>query len=48
VVAVEEALAAADRGEMLNIVTQVAMLWFARHGDELRRRWLASGADGGL
>jgi ADP-ribose pyrophosphatase len=42
VVAVEEALAAADRGEMLNIVTQVAMLWFARHGDELRRRWLKS------
>jgi ADP-ribose pyrophosphatase len=46
VVPVEEALAAADRGEMLNIVTQVTMLWFARHGEALRGRWLSEPAAG--
>lgn len=42
VVGVEEALAAADRGEILSIVAQLAMLWFARHGDNLRQRWLSA------
>lgn len=41
VVPVEEALQGAERGEILNIVGQVAMLWFALHGQELRSRWLA-------
>jgi ADP-ribose pyrophosphatase len=41
----EEGLAKADRGEVLNIVTQVALLWFARHGAELRQRWIASDAE---
>lgn len=35
-----EALAALDRGEVVNIVTQTALLWFARHGEALRQRWL--------
>jgi ADP-ribose pyrophosphatase len=39
---VEEALAAADHGGVVNIMAQVALLWFARHGDALRHRWLAS------
>jgi ADP-ribose pyrophosphatase len=38
---VDEALAAADRGAVFNIIAQVALLWFARHGDALRQRWLA-------
>jgi ADP-ribose pyrophosphatase len=42
VVPVQEALAAADRGEVLNIVAQLAFLWFARHGESLRNRWLTS------
>lgn len=37
---VEEALAAADHLAVVNIMTQVALLWFARHGEALRRRWL--------
>jgi ADP-ribose pyrophosphatase len=37
---VEEALAAADHGAVVNIMAQVALLWFARHGEALRRRWL--------
>lgn len=42
VVPVAEALAASQRGEILNIVGQVAMLWFALHGAELRNRWLGT------
>jgi len=38
---VEDALAAADQGGVVNVMTQVALLWFARHGDALGRRWLA-------
>jgi ADP-ribose pyrophosphatase len=41
VLSVDEALAAADRGAVFNIIAQVALLWFARHGDALRQRWLA-------
>jgi len=37
---VEEALAAADHGAVVNIMAQVALLWFARHGEALRQRWL--------
>ncbi len=39
---VDEALAAADDGAVVNIMAQVALLWFARHGDALRRQWLGS------
>ena len=39
---VEEALAAADHGAVVNIMAQVALLWFARHGEALRRRWLGT------
>jgi len=39
---VDEALAAADSGAVVNVMAQVALLWFARHGDALRRRWLGS------
>ena len=39
---VEEALAAADHGAVVNVMAQVALLWFARHGDALRQRWLGS------
>jgi ADP-ribose pyrophosphatase len=38
---VEEALAAADQGAVVNIMAQTALLWFARHGELLRQRWLA-------
>lgn len=38
----EEALAAADRGDILNIVAQLALLWFARNGHDLRERWLTA------
>jgi ADP-ribose pyrophosphatase len=37
---VEEALAAADQGAVVNIMAQLALLWFARHGEALRQRWL--------
>jgi ADP-ribose pyrophosphatase len=37
---VEEALAAADHGAVVNIMAQLALLWFARHGEALRKRWL--------
>jgi ADP-ribose pyrophosphatase len=43
---VEQALGAADRGAVVNVMTQVALLWFARHGDALRRRWLGSAIEG--
>ena len=36
---VDEALAAADQGVVVNVMTQVALLWFARHGEELAQRW---------
>jgi ADP-ribose pyrophosphatase len=39
---VEEALAAADHGAVVNVMAQVALLWFARHGGALRQRWLES------
>ena len=39
---VDEALAAADRGAVVNIMAQVALLWFARHGETLRQRWLGT------
>lgn len=42
VMSVEDALAAADGGAVLNIVAQLALLWFARHGAALRQRWLAT------
>ena len=42
VLSVDEALAAADNGTVINMVTQVALLWFARHGDAVRRKWLGS------
>jgi ADP-ribose pyrophosphatase len=42
VLTVEEALAAADRGVVVNVMAQVALLWFARHGDVLRRSWLGT------
>jgi ADP-ribose pyrophosphatase len=38
----DEALAAMDRGAVVNLMAQVALLWFARHRAELRRRWLGS------
>jgi ADP-ribose pyrophosphatase len=37
----EEALAAADQGAVINVMAQTALLWFARHGESLRQRWLA-------
>jgi ADP-ribose pyrophosphatase len=39
ILSVDEALAAADTGAVVNMVTQVALLWFARHQDALRNRW---------
>ena len=44
---VEEALAAADHGAVVNVMAQVALLWFARHGDALRQRWLGSAIEDG-
>ena len=38
----EEALKAADAGDVSNMVAQLALLWFARHGEALRRRWLGN------
>ena len=37
---VEEALALMDQGAIVNIMAQTALLWFARHGESLRQRWL--------
>ena len=39
---VDEALAAADHGGVVNVMAQVALLWFARHGTALRQRWHGS------
>jgi ADP-ribose diphosphatase len=39
---VDEAMALADTGKVANIVAQLALLWFARHGQALRQRWLAA------
>jgi ADP-ribose pyrophosphatase len=47
VLTVEEALAAADRGAVVNVMAQVALLWFARHGDALRQSWLGSAIGNG-
>jgi ADP-ribose diphosphatase len=46
VFSVNEALAAMDRGAVVNVMAQVALLWFARHGDALRQRWLGSAVIG--
>jgi ADP-ribose pyrophosphatase len=46
VFSVDEALAAMDRGAVVNVMAQVALLWFARHGDALRQRWLGSAVTG--
>jgi hypothetical protein len=29
------------------VMAQLALLWFARHGDALRQRWLGSAIEGG-
>ncbi len=39
---VDEAMALADTGKVTNMVAQLALLWFARHGEALRQRWLAA------
>jgi ADP-ribose pyrophosphatase len=39
---VDEALAVTDHGAVVNVMAQVALLWFARHGDALRQRWLGA------
>jgi ADP-ribose pyrophosphatase len=44
---VDEALAATDHGAVVNVMAQVALLWFARHGDALRQRWLSSAVEDG-
>ena len=46
VFSVDEALAAMDSGAVVNVMAQVALLWFARHGDTLRQRWLGSAVAG--
>ncbi len=38
----DEALAAADRGDIVNVVAQLALLWFAANGEALRKRWLST------
>jgi len=43
---VEDSLAAADHGAVVNVMAQVALLWFARHGEALRQRWLGSAVAG--
>ena len=43
IVAPNEAIAMAERGEFVNIVAQLAVLWFAHKGEALRARWLAEG-----
>lgn len=40
-----EAIAKAERGEVLDIVAQLALLWLSRHGDALRSRWLDAQID---
>ena len=42
VLKVEDALALIDEGRAVNIVTQLALLWFARHGVAVRQSWLAT------
>jgi ADP-ribose pyrophosphatase len=42
VFAVDDALAAAEAGAVVNIMSQVALLWFAGHGEALRQKWLSS------
>ena len=44
---VDEALAAADHGAVVNVMAQVALLWFARHGNALRQRWLGPAIEDG-
>jgi ADP-ribose pyrophosphatase len=44
---VDEALAAADHGAVVNVMAQVALLWFARNGNALRQRWLGSASEDG-
>jgi ADP-ribose pyrophosphatase len=42
ILTVEEALAAADNGAVVNVMCAVALFWFARHGEALRQRWLGA------
>lgn len=42
ILSVDEAIAAADRGVVVNVMCAVALFWFARHGDSLRQRWLGA------
>lgn len=42
ILTVDEALAAADGGTLIDITAQLAVLWFARHGQRLRERWLSA------
>ncbi len=42
ILGVEEALAAADNGAVVNVMCAVALFWFARHGEALRQRWLGA------
>ena len=42
----EAAIAALDGAGLHNGYTLLALSWFARHRDELRRRWLAEDAFG--
>jgi ADP-ribose pyrophosphatase len=44
VLSVDESLAAMDHGAVVNVMAQVALLWFARHGVALRQRWLDADA----
>ncbi len=39
---VDEALALADKGAVTNVMCAIALFWFARHGEELRQRWLGA------
>jgi ADP-ribose pyrophosphatase len=38
---VEDGLDLLDQGKIINAMTQIALLWFARHGEALAQRWLA-------
>jgi len=43
VLAPTEAFQLMDEGGFVNVITQLALLWFARHHIALRERWLARG-----
>ena len=42
ILTLDEALGAADKGGLVDVTAQLALLWFARHGEALRERWLGS------